>query len=75
MAHQTMIQQRTPFSWAFTDEQRRKVSIFRSPVSGRYCLQRKENDQGYTYLIRTLSSHETLEQAIAASELLLELAK
>lgn len=70
-----MIEQGTPFTWYFKDEQRRELSIFRSPVSGRYRLCRKENDQGYTYLIRTLSSHETLEEAIAASELLLELAK
>jgi hypothetical protein len=70
-----MIEQGTPFTWYFNDESRLTLSIFRSPVSGAYRLRRKENDLGYTCVIRTLSEHKTLEDAISASESLAITAK
>ena len=69
-----MIEQGTPFTWYFKDEQRKGLSIFRLPVCGSYSLRRIHKD-GNHWWNENLSSHETLEEAIAASELLLELAK
>ncbi len=70
-----MIEQGIPFSWYFTDDHRRELSTFRSPVSGHYALRRRIQLAKMHWQISTLSSHETLDEAIAASEALIKAAK
>ena len=63
-----MLTQGTPFTWYFTDDAAREdLSIYRN-IYGKFCLQRKIPHTPLHCTIETLSTHETLEDAVAASE-------
>ena len=60
----------TPFTWYFVgDADRQNLSIYRN-IYGKFCLQRKIPHTPLHCTIETLSSHETLEAAVVASEAL-----
>ena len=65
-----MLTQLTPFSWYFTeDADRQSLSIYRN-IYGKFCLQRRITHNPRHFTMATLSTHETLKDAIAASEAL-----
>jgi hypothetical protein len=63
-----MLTQGTPFTWYFTDDAAREdLSIYQN-IKAKFCLQRRITHNPRHFTIETLSSHDTLEEAVAASE-------
>ncbi len=62
-----MLQQGTAFTWYFTQPQLREISIFFSSVDRVYRLCRRSELSKLHFEVRTLSNHQTLEEATAAA--------
>ncbi len=63
-----MLQHSTPFTWHFTAEDRLGLLIRYSRVDGTYDLCRRSQVAPMCLETRTLSCHQTFEQAVAAAE-------
>jgi hypothetical protein len=65
-----MLTQGTKFSWYFTDDAAREdLSIFHT-IYGQFRLQRRVTHNPRHFTIETVSLHDCLEAAVAASEAL-----
>jgi hypothetical protein len=63
-----MLTKGTCFTWSFTgDATRKDLSIYQN-LRGKFCLQRGITHNPRHFTIETLSSHDTLEDAVAVSE-------
>ena len=62
-----MLKQITPFTWHFTCADRMGLSIRRSRFKGTFDLCHRTQVGEMCWETRTLSSHQTLEQAVTAS--------
>ena len=62
-----MFIQGTPFCWHGNQSESYGLSVFRSPVSGLYRLQRETQLSDRHSVVATISSHQTLEEAMAAA--------
>jgi hypothetical protein len=63
-----MLRQSTPFTWEFTCEKRKGLSVRHSRFTGTFDLCRRTQVGEMCWETQTLSSHPTLEQAVSASE-------
>jgi hypothetical protein len=63
-----MLRHSTPFTWHFTADDRLGLLIRYSYVDGTYDLCRRSQVGALCWETRTLSRHETLEQAITAAD-------
>ena len=63
-----MLRQSTPRHWNFTTPEHKGLSIRRSRFTGEFELSRRTQVGEMCWQTSTLSSHQTLEQAVAAAE-------
>jgi hypothetical protein len=63
-----MLQQSTPRHWQFTTPEHEGLSIRRSHFTGKFELSQRAQVAEMCWQTTTLSSHQTLEQAVAAAE-------
>jgi len=63
-----MLNQSTPFTWQFTCEKRKGLSVRHSRFTVTFDLCRRTQVGEMCWETQTLSSHPTLEQAVSASE-------
>ena len=65
-----MLTKGTCFTWYFTgDADRQDLSIYQN-IKAKFCLQRRITHNPRHFTIETLSTHDTLEDAVTASEAL-----
>jgi hypothetical protein len=63
-----MLHQSTHRHWHFTNPEHEGLSIRRSRVTGEFELSRRTQVGEMCWQTTTLSSHQTLEEAVAAAE-------
>ena len=63
-----MLNQSTPFTWQFTCEKRKGLSVRHSRFTGTFDLCLRTQVGEMCWETQTLSSHQTQEQAVTASD-------